>query len=65
MLLPAAETLPHLAPGGLAGLLKQLDQRSAAAVRDGLEELAATLRQDPGGPGGGAVLPGSRPGISP
>ena len=46
VLLPAAETLPHLAPGGLAGLLKQLDQRSAAAVRDGLEELAATLRQD-------------------
>ena len=42
VLLPAAETLPHLAPGGLAGLLKQLDQRSAAAVRDGLEELAAT-----------------------
>ena len=64
VLLPAAETLPHLAPGGLAGLLKQLDQRSAAAVRDGLEELAATLRAGPGGPGGGAVLPGSRP-VSP
>lgn len=46
VLLPAAETLLHLAPGGLAGLLKQLDRRSAAAVQDGLEELAATLRQD-------------------
>ena len=46
VLLPAAETLPHLAPGGLAGLLKELDQRSAAAVQDGLEELAVTLRQD-------------------
>ncbi len=33
VLLPAAETLLHLAPGGLAGLLKQLDRRSAAAVR--------------------------------
>lgn len=65
VLLPAAETLLHLAPGGLAGLLKQLDRRSAAAVQDGLEELAATLRAGPGGPGGGALLPGGRPVSSP
>ncbi len=40
--LPAAETLPHLAPGGLAGLTAQLEQLLPKAS----PELQATLRRD-------------------
>ena len=45
-LLPAAETLPQLAPGGLAGLSERLRQLAAKAAQNGLKELAATLEQD-------------------
>ena len=44
--LPAAEILPHTAPGGLAGLDKQLQKQAAKATRDGLKELAANLERD-------------------
>lgn len=40
-LLPAAETLPQLAPGGLAGLSERLRQLAAKAAQNGLKELAA------------------------
>ena len=45
-LLPAAETLPQLAPGGLAGLSERLRQLAAKAAQNGLKELAVTLEQD-------------------
>ena len=46
VLLPAAELLPQLAPGGLAGLLGELDKLAAGAEKRGERELAATLRAD-------------------
>ena len=45
-ILPAAEVLPHTAPGGLAGLDKALQKLAAKATRDGLKELAANLERD-------------------
>ena len=45
-LLPAAELLPQLAPGGLAGLLAELDKLIAGAEKRGEQELLATLRAD-------------------
>ena len=45
-LLPAAELLPQLAPGGLAGLLEQMDHLIAGAEKRGEQELLATLRPD-------------------
>ena len=45
-LLPAAEVLPQMAPGGLAGLSEKLGRLAAKAAREGLKELAATLEQD-------------------
>jgi len=45
-LLPAAELLPQLTPGGLAGLLEQLDKLIAGAEKRGEQELLATLRAD-------------------
>ena len=44
--LPAAEVLPWLAPGGLAGLSKSLGKLAAKALRDGNQALAATLEHD-------------------
>ena len=44
--LPAAEVLPHTAPGGLAGLDKQLQKLAAKATREGMKELAANLERD-------------------
>ena len=46
VLLPGAETLPQLAPGGLGGLLTLLDQRIAKSEKDGHKELKATLEAD-------------------
>lgn len=46
LLLPAAEALPQLAPGGVGGLLRSLDRLEAQAVRDGNTQLCAALRQD-------------------
>ena len=46
VLLPGAETLPQLAPGGLGGLLALLDKRIAKAEKDGHKELKATLESD-------------------
>ena len=57
VLLPAAETLPQLAHGGLSGLLERLDQLSAKARRDGNEELAVTLQQDRDALGEGRSFP--------
>ena len=45
VLLPAAEALPHLAPGGTAGLAARLRSWGRRA-KGGLQELAQTLRQD-------------------
>ena len=45
-ILPAAEVLPHTAPGGLAGLDRALQKLAAKATRDGLEDLAANLERD-------------------
>ncbi len=47
-LLPAAEVLPQLAPGGAAALARALDQRLAALVKKGVapEALLVTLHQD-------------------
>ena len=44
--LPAAEVLPQMAPGGLAGLAAKLQKLAAKATREGLKDLAATLEQD-------------------
>lgn len=57
VLLPAAETLPQLAHGGLSGLLERLDQLSAKARRDGNEDLAVTLQQDRDALGEGRSFP--------
>ena len=46
VLLPGAETLPQLAPGGLGGLLALLDKRIAKSEKDGHKELKATLEAD-------------------
>jgi transcription-repair coupling factor (superfamily II helicase) len=46
LLLPAAETLPQLAPGGLAGLGAKLQKLAAKATQGGWKALAATLEQD-------------------
>ena len=46
VLLPGAETLPQLAPGGLGGLLSLLDKRIAKAEKDGHKELKSTLEAD-------------------
>ena len=45
-LLPAAEVLPQLAPGGLAGLSAKLSQLAAKALRNGNKTLAETLERD-------------------
>ena len=57
VLLPAAETLPQLAHGGLSGLLERLDQLSAKARKDGNEDLAVTLQQDRDALGEGRSFP--------
>ena len=47
ILLPAAEVLPQMAPGGAMGLAQALDQRLAAAVKKGADDtLLVTLAQD-------------------
>ena len=46
VLLPAAEALPQLAPNGIGGLLKAFDKMEARAVKQGQNDLCATLRQD-------------------
>jgi len=46
VLLPAAEVLPHMAPGGVAALTAKLNKLAAKATRDGHKDLAATLEQD-------------------
>ena len=46
LLLPAAEVLPQLAPGGLAGLSAKLSKLAAKALREGNGALAATLEHD-------------------
>lgn len=47
VLLPAAEVLPQLAPGGAAGLARALEQRLAAAVKkEENDKLLVTLAQD-------------------
>jgi len=46
VLLPAAEVLPQMAPGGLAGLSAKLNKLAAKATAGGHKELAATLEQD-------------------
>ncbi len=46
LLLPAAETLPQLAPGGLPGLLREMTRLEGRAEKEGSTTLAATLRQD-------------------
>ena len=45
-LLPAAEALPRLAPGGLAGLGVKLEKLAQKAEKSGKAELSATLRKD-------------------
>ena len=45
-LLPAAEVLPQLAPGGTSGLAKQLEKLAAKALQNGNKALAETLEQD-------------------
>ena len=46
ILLPAAEALPQLTPGGLGKLLVALDKMEARAAKNGQSDLCATLRQD-------------------
>ncbi len=46
VLLPGAETLPQLAPGGLGGLLTALAKRMAKAEKDDRKELKETLSAD-------------------
>ena len=46
VLLPAAETLPQMAPGGRAGLAAKLGKLAAKALQRGEKELSATLEQD-------------------
>ncbi len=45
-LLPAAELLPQLAPGGLAGLLEQIDAHIKKAEKRQNQPLVTTLRAD-------------------
>ena len=45
-LLPAAEVLPQLAPGGLAGLAGKLSRLAAKALRNGNRALAENLERD-------------------
>ncbi|MBE6972523.1 MAG: transcription-repair coupling factor [Ruminococcaceae bacterium] len=56
-LLPAAELLPQLAPGGLSGLLEQLDQLIAGAEKQEEQELSSTLRGDREAIAAGRTLP--------
>ena len=46
LLLPAAETLPRMAPGGLAGLGEKLKKLSEKALKARKTELSETLEQD-------------------
>ena len=46
LLLPAAEVLPRMAPGGLAGLGKKLQKLAAKATAAGNKDLASTLEED-------------------
>ncbi|MBQ9166236.1 MAG: transcription-repair coupling factor, partial [Oscillospiraceae bacterium] len=51
LLLPAAETLPHLAKGGTLGLVEELEQiqrklQKSRSKNKGLDDLLVTLRQD-------------------
>ena len=46
LFLPAAEVLPQLAPGGLAGLSKKLAGLAAKALQNGNKALASTLEKD-------------------
>ncbi len=46
LVLPAAEVLPQLAPGGPGGLLSALEKLERAAVKKGNPQLAASLAQD-------------------
>ena len=46
LLLPAAEVLPQMAPGGLPGLAAKLDKLAAKALRSGNTPLAQTLERD-------------------
>ena len=57
VLLPAAETLPQLAHGGLSSLLERLDKLASKARGDGNEELAVTLQQDRDALGEGRSFP--------
>ena len=57
LLLPAAEVLPQLAPGGQAGLAAKLQKLAAKAAGAGLKELAATLEQDREALGQGRAFP--------
>ena len=57
VLLPAAETLPQLAHGGLSSLLERLDKLASKARRDGNEDLAVTLQQDRDALGEGRSFP--------
>ena len=57
LLLPAAEVLPRLAPGGAAGLSKKLFKLAAKALQNGNKELAATLEQDSEAIAQGRVFP--------
>ena len=46
LLLPAAEVLPQLSPGGFGGLSKKMEKLAAKALQNGNRQLAATLEQD-------------------
>ena len=46
LLLPAAEVLPQMAPGGLSGLAQRLNKLSGKALRDGNTSLSQTLERD-------------------
>ena len=56
-LLPAAELLPQMAPGGLAGLLEQIEHLITTAEKQGLQELVSTLRADREAVAAGRLLP--------
>ena len=56
-LLPAAELLPQLAPGGTAGLLDKLERMAVQAEKKQLGPLAATLRCDAQAIAAGIPLP--------
>ena len=46
LLLPAAEVLPQMAPGGLSGLAAKVEKLAAKALRAGNTPLAQTLERD-------------------